>query len=164
MRARNSPRGDLLGSAGWLMAELAMILVVIMAGSVGASQIGTPASSTPPTLPPEPEPTQRGLSPVPLQLWTSVSGRSAIKAYKRGAKDIAAQLAHMKVQPGLILLFGIGAEKEGLRWSAGVRKHLQPGLDKRYPAKPVIRAYYKGPNGKLFKRQFVYAEIYYFAG
>lgn len=144
-----------MGSAGWLMAELAMILMIIMAGSEGASLIADPQ----PTPAPSSMPTgQRGLTLDPLMLNTQWRNGD----YRADAQDLADQIAANKVEPGLILLWGIGSEEEGQERAAGVRTYLQPLLDNRLAVKPAIRAYYKGPKEGVFEREHVYAEIFYF--
>lgn len=163
MSSRKPLPDGLLGSAGWLMAELAMILMLIMAGSEGASQM---ARSQPPPTPVEttPSPTstpvgQPGLVPDPLMLKTPWRDGD----YRTEAQDLADQIAAKQVQPGLVLLWGIGSEKEGQKRAAGVRTFLQPLLDSKFAVTPAIRAYYKGTKERVFEPDHVYAEIFYFA-
>lgn len=150
-------RGNYVASAGWLMAELSLILMIVMIGSqTPLPAVADPVPTPTPSLQPKPD-LPVGLVTEPR--WFNAPVDQGLDA---AAASLADQVAHSGIRPGLILLWGIGSEREGTAISAGVRTPLQPRLNAAVDPDPAIRAYYKGASSQ-FVRGRVYAEIFYFS-
>lgn len=154
-----------VASAGWLMAELALILMIVMIGSQtplpvsAATPTPTPSVATPEASPPAPSQPAAPVGLVTDPKWFSApldGGHEAAGA------SLADQITQSGIRPGLILLWGIGSEQTGSAVSSGVRASLQPRLNAAFDPDPAIRAYYKGPSSQ-FARGRVYAEVFYYS-
>lgn len=144
------------------MAELSLILMIVMLGSqtplpAVADPVPTPTPSVAtPSEPPQPE------LPVGLVTESRWFDAALDQGLDAAAASLADQVTQSGIRPGLILLWGIGSEREGTAISAGVRTPLQPRLNAAVDPDPAIRAYYKGASSQ-FVRGRVYAEIFYFS-
>lgn len=143
--------------AGWLMAELSLVLMIVMIGSQAPAPVEF--APEPATTPSRAEPvSQAGLVTEPMWLEASLDGGPGA-----AAASLAEQVRSSGVRPGLVLVWGIGNERTGTAVSSAVRKELQWRLDGAVDPDPASRAYYKGPSDKFHSDQ-VYAEIFYFTG
>ena len=148
-----------LSLAGWLLAELSLILMIVMVGSEvpTAAHPPVPAQSTPSATPkPTKPPVKRGLSSEPLKISAPIHDDAG-----KAADSLVRQIKKKHVTPGLLLLFGIGTQESGPDVSRLVKQKLAPLLNHAYSPNPPIRAYYKGPSRK-FSAGRVYAEVFYF--
>lgn len=167
LRRRRGEGADPLSLAGWLFAELAMVLVIIAFGTqfnpTPATPAATPTASTPsttvPTSTPVPEPGSNGLALKPVKFVMHVADNGA-----GAAREFANQLAARRIPDGdigLILLFGVardGVLGNGVAVSkqfAGLIRQAPPpqlardvvireflgGLDEGRPGDVVIELY-----------------------
>lgn len=140
--------------AGWLLAELSLILMIVMIGST-EPRAAAPSRPTV-TGTPTPTPTKAaGLAQRPLEIDASMA-----KGPVTAAKSLRNQIKNKKLRPAFILLWGIGNESTGPKQSRAVAKKLQPMLNKSFDSAPLIRAYYHPPT--KWKLGRIYAEVFYF--
>lgn len=146
---RRSSRTSAMSYAGWLLAELSLILMIVMIGSETPLTVNQPEptrTSTPtPTVP-------SGLSLEPLEVDASMA-----EGAEAAAKSIHEQIKESGVRPAFILLWGVGNSSKD---SQAVKPKLGPLLYKTFEANPLIRAYYHPPT--KWKLGRVYAEVFYF--
>jgi len=142
--------------AGWLLAELSLILMVVMIGSETPLAV-SPPDVTPPTTPTAPSdpPVAVGLAKKPLTIDSSMS-----KGAGAAAKSLHKKIKKKKIRPAFLLLWGIGNESTGPEISREVAEKLQPLLNKTFNSHPLIRAYYHPPT--KWKLGRIYAEVFYF--
>lgn len=145
--------------AGWLLAELSLILMIVMIGSE-APLAAKPAEQTPTSTPtPTPTPTVAvGLARKPLEIDASLS-----KGFKAAAESLHKQIKRKEVRPAFILLWGVGDSTTGPEKSRAVAPRLQDLLEKTFAdANTQIRAYYHGPRAGQWEVGRIYAEVFYF--
>lgn len=110
------------GAAGWLFAELAMVLLVVVFGSETPAPVHQPPVTRPAaSTTNRPAPTGSGGAPVGLSLSTA-KFTMAVPADGSGALDSFRRLLDATVGPnaqvGLILLFGVSRTSNALDGTA----------------------------------------------
>lgn len=157
-RARRGGRKSTMSYAGWLLAELSLVLMIVMVGSEAPRAATQPAPTTAPTPKPTPSPTRSvksGLAQKPLDIDASMS-----KGPASAARSLHGQIKQKRIRPAFILLWGIGTADTGPKQSRAVAARLRRELAKTFDADPLIRAYYHPPT--KWKLGRVYAEVFYF--
>jgi hypothetical protein len=155
VRRRGRVSGDgAVGLAGWLFAELALLLMIIAVGSEGVSPAATPPPAGPTTSTPSPKPTgdahQTGLR-VDTKVFTvhvPPNGAGAVEGFVAGL----GQNVGPDERIGLILLFGTpGDGRTGTGVSAQLRDLLVAAAVPGLPRIEQMRTYLgdEGPPGTV---------------
>lgn len=174
MRRTRSTR-NAFAASGWLLAEVALILMVIFQGSQSptAPEVPTGDSSVahPPPKPPSTDPTPpeddvtcrpAGLRRQPEEKASVVLGRGHdARAARTLVSRIAAGPGH---RPGLILLFGVSYSSSSPNGGQAVSEDLarlisSSTFGRRY--RPVIRPFLQ-VYGPQYRTGEVFADVYYF--
>lgn len=123
IRRRDSHRpGGVLNAAGWLYAELAMVLVIVAIGSESPAAPTTPPPAAPPTQPAEPgSPKGLALTPVKFTMPAPSDDTAVLDTFK----EQLARTVGPDANVGLILLFGASRNPnvpvQGIRVSERVK-------------------------------------------
>jgi len=170
VKGRGAPRG--FGVAGWLMADLVVVVAFLATALNGAGS--APTSPSPPThtsstkstgIPNDAtDPTPQSICPKPgLDLtWVTTSVVNIPPGGGEAqADELAGQILDDGRQPGVVMLFGVswdGNELNGVLVSETMETHLRY----RLPEGVVYRSFLQGFDGGNFQRGDVYAEVFYF--
>lgn len=160
--------GNAFSAAGWLLAELSLILMVVMMGSEGPANDDGLVPVAAPTAESSPEPTPTAAVPSPSPppgldtelntFYVVMNDWNDAVAADELLGLIAASPDH---RPGLILLFGVtldpGRPTAGRDLASNMANLLVPSL----PDPVVIRAFHQLPNPGHPLGE-IRADIYYY--
>ncbi|GAA4304528.1 hypothetical protein GCM10023148_58250 [Actinokineospora soli] len=134
----------MLGLAGWLFAELALVLVVIVMGAEAPKPKASPPTPSPTATPrPTTSPRPTGKAPQPGLRLDSVlftvpvppNGGDAVERFKAG---VAANVKRGE-RIGLILLFGVSRTADSLGGTAVSRQLVDQLVAARVPGLPPVK-------------------------
>ncbi|MEU6155038.1 hypothetical protein ABZ816_34140 [Actinosynnema sp. NPDC047251] len=148
-RRRRQPDGGTLGPAGWLFAELALLLVVIVIGSEvpkirPAADVASP--STPPTTTEPPRPQGLRLTPQSF-VMPVVPDHAVVEVFRERLTATVGPDA----QVGLVLLFGRprnGRLEDGVVVSEHLKSIIEPVDIPQLRSRADMRAYVGAQSGE----------------